>query len=127
MMASEHRDMDPVQLAEMLGESIQRIDRLFAFKRRINHVLIGLAVTICLDIAITITLVLFFNTLHNAQLSACHTANSTRRDQIVIWEGIVNKFGAKRPTPAQAKKNKEFLAFVGQTFKPINCSNLYGR
>src|SRR5437899_4301517 len=124
---ADHSEMDPIQLAEMLGESIQRIDRLFAFKKRINHILIGLAVTIFLDIAITIVLVLFFNAIHNAQLTACHTANITRSDQVTIWTGIVNRFGAKHPTAAELKKDREFLSFVGQTFKPMNCADLYGR
>lgn len=117
---------DALALAEELGKAIRRINDLFSFRRFIRRFIIALACTSLLDVAITVVLALFFSSLHNAQLSACHISNESRRDQVILWQGIVDKFASKNSTPQQRTADRDLIAFVDKTFHPLDCHKIYG-
>ena len=141
-------------LSETLGEIERRLDLYSAFGRRSRQVIIALAVSIVLDVTLTIVLSIVAiqahgtastnaqlvgelhaqqAALHGAQLTACANGNTFRADQNVIWEDFVHILTTPTPSSTKAqiaqadKLAAQFLAYVATVNHPMNCAALYGK
>jgi hypothetical protein len=113
---------DALELAERLGDSIARINQLFAFRKIVKRLIWGLAISVSIDILLSVAIFFFF---HNSQITACHIGNDARADQITLWHGLVQHFSDPHPTQQDAIREKAFLAFVDHTFRPVDCAQIY--
>jgi hypothetical protein len=138
-------------LAKALGETLkqiaERLDEYSAFGRNSRKIILALAVSFALDIALTVVLgltafqahstaatnSLLVQEVHASQLTSCANGNIFRADQDVIWKDFIGLLAA--PTPGEAasqvakvdKVAAQFLAYVAVVNHPINCTALYGK
>src|SRR5690242_3503931 len=101
---------DPLQLAQELGDAIDNINTLFAFRKLMRRLVVAFAISLLLDITISIVLAVYFN-------KACQIGNETRAEQIRLWDGVVAHFSPPHPTVAQHLQQVRFLRFVHDTFR----------
>jgi hypothetical protein len=138
-------------LATALGETLEqitvRLDEYSAFGRNSRKIILALAASFALDIALT--LVLAFTALqahstaatngqlvqeiHASQLQACANGNTFRENQTTIWRdfiAIVTKAETGQ-TPAQLAQSEklaaQFLSYVATVNHPVSCTALYGK
>lgn len=98
---------------------------------RTRQMAIGLAVSIILDVVLTVVVALLSvsalnqnATLHASQLASCATSNETRAEQRQLWQYIFQISGTPKTTAEKARE-QQFLAFVNTTFAPVNCAAVY--
>ena len=141
-------------LSETLAEIASRLDEYSAFGKRSRQIItslrrmsIGLAVSLVLDIVLTIVLgftafsahdtastnTQLVQELHAAQLTSCADGNTFRSDQDTIWRdfiSLITKPAAGESRAQVAKTDKlaaQFLAYVSTVNHPVNCEALYGQ
>lgn len=117
-------------IGTVLDTVSRRIEAVAARERRTRRLTWGLAVSIILDVTLTVVVsVLSANalsqgsTLHRSQLAACAIGNQTRLGDVELW-GYVLRLSAKSPNSDQAQL-RMFKAFVDTTFAPVDCAGLY--
>lgn len=148
-------------LSATLTEIARRLDEYSAFGRRSRQIItklrrINIALAVSLSLDIILTVVLGFTAfsahgtadsnaqlvqelhvqqtaLHAAQLTVCANGNIFRADQDTIWRdfiGLITKPAAGESPAQVAKTNQlaaQFLSYVGSVNHPVNCKALYGK
>lgn len=118
---------DGVSPLDKLDLISKRLLEVASSGRRTRHLALGLAVSIVLDVALTVVVTLLSvsaldqgATLRASQLSACAMGDQSRAEQIRLWDYVFQLSGG-----AKTDQQKEFLVFVEKTFAPVNCAQLY--
>lgn len=81
-------------------------------------------------IDILLTLFIGFGAIHlhdinsQAQLIACHSANSFRISEKTLWEHVLAITTPRHPTPAQLKVLYSFQHYLNKTMALRNCAGL---
>lgn len=138
-----------VALGEMAGQlrvvnerqdkADKRQERTDKFSKRIQRIVLGLVVSLVLDVTLTAIVTVFAfqaNTasaqasatiaeLHATQIGACEIGNQTLAKQVVLWEHIFQLSTTTRTTPAERKTDAQLLAFIRQTFHARDCPAIY--
>lgn len=120
---------DVFELAEQLGKTVKDMKEVAGYGRKTRLLVRLLFISLALDIALTLTVaVLSVNALSRngdvtkAQISACQTS---RGDQLTIWNGLVKNFTSPNPTKAEERRTRVFLNFVDSRLDPSRCITLY--
>jgi hypothetical protein len=126
-------------VADDARSSLQKtVDEITGYSKRTRKLMWGLAVSIILDITLTVVLgfvsadALSANAaLHSSQLVSCANGNIFRTDQDTIWRdfiGLIAKPSAGEPAAQVARTDKlaaSFLTYVTRVNHAINCTALY--
>jgi hypothetical protein len=122
---------------EAIGEKIEGLTGAVATSR---HMIIALAVSLCIDVALTIVVAVFAVQAHDASDSAvaarltaavaardnralCLSGNVARAEQIEPWEDLLAL--SKPPkTAAQKRLVDEFVAKLHKIYEPRDCSHI---
>lgn len=146
---------DPIQTAKALTDALEGMTKQLAAVKatvaRGKRIIIGLAVSLVLDVALTVVVTLTaaqahdtaaqahdasaranatVTQLHAIQVSSCNAGNGTRAAEIQLWTHLA---AVSTPpagsTPAQAAKDRQAIAalltYVRQVFKPRDCAKIY--
>lgn len=134
---------DPIQTARDLQHALEGMTtQLAAVKatvRRGKRIIIGLIVSLVLDVALTVGVTITaaqaheasaranatVGQLHATNVSACDAGNQTRESEVALWDHIFSLTSTSRMTPAQLATDERLLLFIRQTFAPRNCVQLY--
>lgn len=134
---------DPLAAARALQQALEGMTKqLAAVKatvRRGKRVIIALAVSLVLDVALTIGVTITAAQAHDAsaranstvaqlhatQVNACNAGNQTRAAEIQLWNHIASLTVGPQTPAAQRKADEQLLAFVRQTFAAKNCAKIY--
>lgn len=134
-------DADPLQTARDLQGALEatakELSKLRATVRLGKKIVIGLAVSLVLDLILTpvigVTALSAQDTsarlnatvtqLHATQVAACQAGNVTRAAEVQLWEHILALAPPK--TPQQRKVGASFIAYVKRVFAPRNCQAIY--
>jgi hypothetical protein len=99
---------------------------LKTYNRRHNHIIIGVVISIALDISLSIVTILLGLGLaqqnsaqHTSLLAACNATNVTRLAEIAIWERNITDFHNNAI-------GASFLRQVEATYAPVDCVKRYG-
>lgn len=118
-------------MPEATAHQLQRtVDEITGYSRRTRKLIWGLALSIVIDIALTVIIAFLTasalnanSTLHKAQLTACGIGNQSRLQQIRLWDEVL---AVSKPANAhEAQVDRQFRAFVSTTFAPVDCAKLY--
>jgi hypothetical protein len=109
---------------------------------RQRHVIIGLAVSLLIDVLLTVIVAVFAVTAHDAseasrqngatlaqlhasEVASCQGGNQTRSKEIALWEHLYS-LGVNSSTPPKVRReDNELIAYVKGVFAPRNCKNLF--
>lgn len=142
---------DVLGIARTLTASLDKVgtelEQLNAYGRRSRHIIIGLVVSLALDVALTLVVTVFAVQAHDASRSAqtasataiqlhktqvqgCQAGNVLRAGTVAVWERLAMLTRpAAGTTPAQAAANARavagFIAYVKSVNKPRNCQEAY--
>jgi hypothetical protein len=126
-------------LTEALGRMTAELRQVQAYGRRSRRIIVALAASLVLDIAVTITVAVFagqvsratdqasatLTELHKTQISACRLGNQSREQQIALWQHIAT-VGTTSKTPAKARhRDAALLAYIRRIFGARNCPAIY--
>ena len=149
-MSDQRRDQ-AVTAARNLTRALEDVDaelkRLNAYGRTSRHLIAGLAVSLLLDVILTIVVAVFAvqaheansratiagataSAIHSSQISACQIGNQLRVRQVGLWEHLI---AVSQPPPQEtaaqkrqrAKTAAAFLVYVKKTFPRLNCQQVY--
>jgi hypothetical protein len=130
-------DQDALDAARRLADSLDGVRReLREVKeqgRRNRHLIWGLAVSLLLDVTLTVVVALVAVQAHSASSTAsqayasnqalCTATNTARVQQVELWTYLLNL--TKGPeTPAEKKVIGEFTAYLHKVFAPRDCARL---
>lgn len=132
------RDRDALAAAQSLTASLDamtgELSRLRAYGKRNRRIIVGLVVSLCLDLLITAGF--GYNTIRvndaqdatrTSEISACQQANVNRAQDIAIW----NSFLGDLAPAAQTPKVKAELAGLSKLVRikdaPRDCQSLYAK
>lgn len=128
-MAELGQLLDEVSRRLKTVSDAQIVDR--ASSRRTRRLALGLAMSIVLDVLLTVVVALLTitslnqnATLHASQLVSCANSNDTRAEQRRLWAYIL-RISAPPKTAAAKAQEQQFVAFVNATFAPVNCAAIY--
>lgn len=134
-------------LTEALGGVRAELERLNGRVRRSRHIIIALAVSLCVDVALTIILGLVAVQAHDASNQAtdassratratataqhayasnkalCEASNTSRRQTIGVWDTLLGDLGEPK-TQAARVFERSFKAYLAKTYAPRNCAAL---
>lgn len=137
-------DREALETAKNLTGALKEIGgqvaSLTVAVRRSRHLIIGLAISLCIDVALTIVVAVFAVQAHDANASAvaakdaagvaaqdnkalCLSGNVARAQQIKPWEILIS-LGTPPKTAAQKRLIDEFLADLKKIYAPRNCSHI---
>lgn len=116
-------------ISSTLENVSKRIEAVAERERKTRLLAIGMLGSFVLDIVLTIVVTILSvnalsqaNTTHQSQLAACAVSNQTRAQQIQLWEFLFQLAG---PKAANSPEDQKLLTFVKQTFRPVNCAQVY--
>ena len=114
-------------LSDKLNDVSKQLQKVADASRNTRRLAIGLAVSLVLDVLLTITVTLLSLSAlsqsaaqHQSQLASCAISNDSRTQQRALWGYLFNLAGG-----AKTSEQKQFLGYVNKTFSPINCAKLY--
>jgi hypothetical protein len=140
-------DREALETAQALTEALtgtrEQVAALTAAVRRSRRHIVALAVSLLLDVALTVVVAIFavqahsasdratradvsVTQLHASQVAGCQAGNQQRAEQIGLWEHIYSlaKSG-KKLTAAQRRADNALIAYIRKTFAAKNCAVLY--
>ena len=118
----------------------EKIDGLTGAVRRSKHMIIALAVSLCIDVTLTVIVAVFAVQAHDANASAiaakdaaavaakenralCLSGNAARAEQIKPWEILIGL--SKMPqSAAQRREIAVFVADLHKIYAPRNCAHI---
>jgi hypothetical protein len=126
------------QLASVVTDIQARLKTLAKYGRHNRQVIIGLVVSICLDVGLSVLAIFLVNSLHNSQntthtdqLNNCVAGNATRVQDIILWNSLFNDLAppGTKVTPANAVEIKELnhlRVLASAKDAPVNCTQRFG-
>ena len=118
-------------MSKTLEKVAKRIEAVAGRERQTRRLAWMLAASFALDIILTVVVTVLSvnalsqaNAIHQSQLAACTVSNTTRAQQIELWEFLFKLAG---PKTASNPQDQALLKFVKKTFAPVNCAQVYHR
>jgi hypothetical protein len=130
-------DQGALEAARRLTDSLHGVQnelrRVKKQGRKNTHLIWGLAVSLILDVTLTVVVALVAVQAHSASDTAsqayasnqalCTATNSSRLQQIELWSYLLDL--TKGPeTPAEKKVIDEFTTYLHKVFAPRDCARL---
>lgn len=127
------------ELSGVVSDLAAKLGNIAAARRRDRHILRVLAVTLALDVALSVAFVFLYagqaqvsQQIHASQLHACAIGNQFRHGQVALWEHVISVAQVPKGETAAERKARlaklaAFRAYVRAQFKPVNCKLLYRR
>jgi hypothetical protein len=119
------------RLNEDMSEQVVALSNVIKRDRRR---LIVLAVSVVLDIVLSIAVAFFAFTATSAKSTAeqnrhdarvtCQATNEARVQQIQLWDFVLNLSASGMQTPAEKARAQQFRAYVARVFAPRDCGQL---
>jgi hypothetical protein len=134
---------DPQKTARDLQRALEgmteQLTQVKATLRRGKRVAAAIAVSLVLDVALTIGVSITavqagdasakanatVAQLHSTQVSACRSGNQTRAEEVALWTHLASLSATSGRTPAQRKADDQLLAYIRSVFKPRDCTAVY--
>jgi hypothetical protein len=114
------------RVPENAAHQLQRtVDEITGYSRRTRKLVLGLAVTTVLGIAIAAFVAFLYVRLHDSQVSACAGGNQTREQQARLWRDVVGLAVGPHPAPAGMAFRQKTLQDVAKTYAPVDCDRRY--
>lgn len=132
-----------VATAQGLTDALERmtgeLQQVQVYGRRSRRIIVTLAISLILDVAVTIVVAIFagqansastqasatLTQLHRTQIAACRIGNQGRAQEVALWEHIA-AVGTTRKTPAKARReDRALLAYIRKIFAPRDCAAIY--
>jgi hypothetical protein len=127
-------------LTEALSGVRAELARLNDRVRRSRHIIFALAVSLCIDVALTVILGLVAVQAHNASNSAtkatataqhayasnkalCVDTNVSRHQTILVWEHLLESAGPPKNAAGRAFETS-FISYLSKVYAPRNCTHL---
>lgn len=156
-MADGSLEQEAIDAAHSLTETLQgTADELAGMRRELaamntyghrnRHLIAGVAVSIALDIALTVIVAVIGIQAHHASdvaslaaaqnhasaLASCRTSNVSRAAEVQLWTHLVAvtpPAAGTKPAVATAARLRAsaLLAYVRKTFAPRDCAQIYGQ
>ncbi len=141
---TEPADRQALEAAKGLKGALEdigtKIDGLSGAVRRSKHMIVALAVSLCIDVALTVVVAVFAVQAHDANASAiaardaaavaakdnqalCLSGNVARAEQVKPWEILIGLSKAPR-TAAQKREVNVFIADLHKIYEPRDCSHI---
>ena len=124
---------------ETQGEIVRTQRRIVAQQGRQRHFAYALAVSLVVDIALSVFLIRLdvgqvhvSQAIRRSQFAGCAIGNEFRAGQVRLWDHVI-VVSAVPPHETAAQREKRlarlesFRAYVAAQFRPVNCARLYGR
>jgi hypothetical protein len=99
---------------------------LKTYNRRYRHVLVGVAISLVLDVSLSVITILLglglaqqSNTQHTSLLASCQASNVTRAAQLAIWKRNIQDFHSNAV-------GASFIRQVAAAYAPVNCVKRFG-
>jgi hypothetical protein len=111
------------------------IGALRTFGQRNRHFIWGLAVSLALDVVLSIAVAILAVSASNAtslanqnkqaQLVTCKAGNETRAANIQLWAYVLDLANATNPTPTpqQVEGIRQFKIYLAQVYAPRDCDS----
>lgn len=120
---------DPLKTAQDLQRALEgmtdQLGRVQVSLRRGRRVIAALAVSLIIDVALTVVVSITAAQVHATQISSCQTGNQTRAKEILLWEHLAALSITPETTAKQRAADDQLLAFIRVTFAPKNCVAIY--
>lgn len=110
-----------------------RQDRAEKLARRFRHIVATLAVSLVLDLALTVVVAVFAVQAHDASqtaesaassnLALCRASNVSRAQTIGVWTHLLTDLGPPKTTAARVFET-DFVAYLHSVYAPRNCARL---
>ena len=146
----QNTQADLLKVAKDLTESLEGVRSELAEVRksaRANRALIaGLAISLILDVTLTVLVSFFAVSLHTAnnstaaeakttaalvtqlyktQVSSCQDGNITRAATVKTWQHLFNLSVTSSTPPSQVRQDQQLLNYIKTTFAPRDCATIY--
>lgn len=129
-----------IAAANSLQESVvdlkQEIGGLRSYGRRNRHLIIGLAISLALDVFLTIGVIIAAVTANNAgaladanrqnQIETCNASNQTRQASRNLWNYLLDTVekSPQNQTPQRQQQIAEFRAYMQNAYVDRDCSRI---
>lgn len=134
-------------LPAALKDVRDELRRLNADGRRSRHLIWWLAVSLALDIALTVVVAVlaveahdaaataqgarqYAAAVHSSQIGACRIGNTLRAKEVQLWSHLASlssppPHSTKAQRAVQARRIAALLAYVRRTFVQLDCQAIY--
>jgi hypothetical protein len=137
-------DREALDTAKGLTDALKGVrDELQRLNERVSrsrHMIFALALSLCVDVALTVILGLVAVQAHDASNQAasatsqarhayasnfalCQASNTSRRQTIGVWDTLLGDLG-KPKTQAARVFEQSFKAYLARTYAPRDCKSL---
>ena len=127
------------EMALQLKAVNERLDSAEKAAKRSRRIIVGLVISLVLDVTLTIVVTFFAFQAHNAsaqasatiaqlnatQIESCQAGNQTRAAEIQFWEHVYALADVSKAPAKQRKADNELIAYIRHVFSPRNCRALY--
>ncbi|MBB1153532.1 hypothetical protein [Amycolatopsis dendrobii] len=129
-----------IAAAERLQESVvdlkEEIRGLRSYGERNRHLIVGLAVSLVLDVLLTIGVIIAAVTANHAgdlaaanrqnQLDTCTSTNQTRQASRNLWNYVLDQAAkdAEGQTPERRRQIAEFRTYMQSAYADRDCSKI---
>lgn len=135
---------DPVTAAKRLAGSLDamtaELRKLRAYGRTNRHLIVATAVSLLLDLGLTLVLIFTYSAARSAGqvataehanlIAACEAGNQTRAEQVLLWTHLA-QISTPPPHATKAQKAKDaqeiaaLLRYIRRVFAPRPCQQVY--
>lgn len=127
---------DPVATAQALTGALNELTGQLAatvrYGHRNRHLIVGLAVSLVVDVALTVALAVVAvqardatdaaARVHDRQVATCESGNDARAAQIQLWNYLLSVPPVRPLTAEQKQQITQFRAYVHRVFAARDCS-----
>lgn len=118
----KHPDIDKnIEALFAIGRRNRRLIKLLYLSLIVEAVLVCAVIYFASQAAVTRSRV---ENTHNSLVNSCESGNDFRRDNLALWQYILNIPPTQPPSPDQKKTVEDFSKFVKTTFALRNCSQI---
>jgi hypothetical protein len=134
-------------LTDALGGVQSELQRLNQRVSRSRHMIVALAISLAIDLALTIVVAIFAVQAHDASDRAtsatasavhatqvaghayasnyalCQASNTARHQTVGVWKHLLDEAGPPK-TPAARRFEASFIAYIQRTYRARNCKAL---
>lgn len=114
---------------EDLRTDLHKVER---YGHRNRHYIVGLAVSIALDVVLSIVVIVIALAVSNtngianqnreAQKASCQSGNDTRQASTQLWNYILD--ASERNNPANRDQIEQFRAYMQKAYAPRDCDHI---
>jgi len=122
-------------LAKTVNSIADRLNALATYGRRNRTIIIGLTVSVLLDVSLSVFTIFLAiglahansknETIHQSQLTACANQNMSRALQVQVWNHLLGLSSTNKETPAEKEQTASFKSYISGVYSPYDCAKLY--